>query len=64
LEILQTGLYQLQTALGNIEPLYKELVNTPLEPEKMIDTDALESLIEASAQVVSINQVRQSLRVN
>jgi hypothetical protein len=61
LEVLQTNIYQLQTALGNIEPLYKDLLTTPLEPELMADVEQKES-ITAGAQVVSIKQGRQSLR--
>jgi len=60
LESLQTNIYQLQTALGNIEPLYKELLTTPLEPELMAEVEQKEQ----SAQVVSIKQGRQSLRGN
>lgn len=56
LEMLQTNLYQLQTALGNIEPLYREILNSPLEPELLADAEV--SAEKASAQVVSINQVR------
>lgn len=59
LEVLQTNIYQLQTALGNIEPLYKELLTTPLEPELMADIEQKESAV---AQVVSIKQGRQVLR--
>lgn len=62
LEILQTNLYQLQTALGNIEPLYQELLSTPLEPELLADAESQDSMTAARAQVVSINQMRQSLR--
>ncbi|HEY0894446.1 MAG TPA: dynamin family protein [Cellvibrio sp.] len=63
LEVLQTNIYQLQTALGNIEPLYKELLTTPLEPELMADVEQKES-VTAGAPVVSIKQGRQSLRGN
>lgn len=59
LEALQTSLYQLQTALGNIEPLYKELLSAPLEPELVSDAEPV-----ARAQIVSINQVRQAQRIN
>lgn len=58
-EILQRNIYQLQAALANIEPLYKELLTTPLEPEFVAEAEPKES---ASAQVVSINQMRQSVR--
>jgi hypothetical protein len=63
LEVLQTNIYQLQTALGNIEPLYKELLMTPLEPEPMADPEQRDST-EARAQVVSISQGRQLVRGN
>ena len=61
LEVLQTNIYQLQTALGNIEPLYKELLMTPLEPELMTDAEQ-HAPQAAGAQVVSIKLGRQSLR--
>lgn len=61
LESLQTNIYQLQTALGNIEPLYGELLAAPLEPELMADVEQKEP-VAAGGQVVSINQGRQSLR--
>lgn len=61
LESLQTNIYQLQTALGNIEPLYKELLTTPLQPESMADVEPKAAAV-AGAQVVSINQGRQVLR--
>jgi len=63
LESLQTNIYQLQTALGNIEPLYKELLTTPLEPESMADAEQKASSV-AGAQVVSIKQGRQVVRGN
>jgi chromosome segregation ATPase len=63
LEVLQTNIYQLQTALGNIEPLYKELLTTPLAPELMTDAEQKES-VTSGAQVVSINQGRQLIRGN
>ena len=64
LEVLQTSLYQLQTALGNIEPLYREIIALPLEPELMTDeprADAVAASLQG-AQVVSITQGRQSAR--
>ncbi len=57
LEMLQTNLYQLQTALGNIEPLYREILNSPLEPELMADE---RKTVDSGAQVISINRLRQS----
>lgn len=56
-EMLQTNLYQLQTALGNIEPLYREILSVPLEPE-LLDDDQKNT--DSSARVVSINQLRQA----
>ena len=61
-EMLQTNLYQLQTALGNIEPLYREILAAPLEPELMADGEYKSG--ESSAQVISINQVRQAAQGN
>lgn len=61
LEVLRTNIYQLQTALGNIEPLYKELLTTPLEQELMVEAERKESLAKGG-QVVSIQNARQSLR--
>lgn len=63
LEVLQTNIYQLQTALANIEPLYKELLMAPLESEPMADREQIESTA-ARAQVVSISQGRQLVRGN
>ena len=60
LEVLKTNLYQLQTALVNIEPLYNEILTAPLEPESMADS-AVESQ-PSGAQIVSIKQGRQSAR--
>lgn len=62
LESLQTNLYQLQTALGNIEPLYREILSAPLEPELLVDADV--SAEKTTAQVVSIHQGRQLTRGN
>ena len=64
LELLQTNIYQLQTALGNIEPLYKELLSAPLEPELLADTAPQDALAAARAQVVSLSEARQSLRAH
>ena len=63
LESLQTNIYQLQTALGNIEPLYSELLAAPLEPELLADGEQKAPVV-AGAQVVPITQGRQSLRGN
>lgn len=40
LQTLQTNLYQLQSALMSIEPLYREILAEPLEPELMDDLPA------------------------
>ncbi len=57
-EVLQRNIYQLQTALGKIEPLYKELMTAPLEPESMVDLEPKDAM---SAQVVSISQGRHGV---
>ncbi len=64
LEILQTSLYQLQTALGNIEPLYREIMAVSLEPELLVDEPPAEAVTASlqGAQVVSISHGRQSTR--
>jgi replication fork clamp-binding protein CrfC len=41
LQTLRTNLYQLQSALMSIEPLYREILAEPLEPELMDDTLAM-----------------------
>jgi hypothetical protein len=64
LQLLQTNLYQLQSALGNIEPLFNEILSTPLEPELMADVEQQEAIATARAPVVSIKQGRQILRGN
>lgn len=51
LETLQTNAYQLQTALNQLEPLYQELISTPLQvprPETI-----------SGATVVSLTKARQ-----
>jgi len=58
LQTLQTNLYQLQSALASIEPLYREILAEPLEPELMDDVVQQSSTAAARAQVVSINQRR------
>lgn len=65
LESLQTNIYQLQSALGELDPLYIDVLNTPLTPELMADLESLSPAKQApSAQVVSLNQARQSIRNN
>jgi hypothetical protein len=62
MEALKTNLYQLQTALGNIEPLYQDILHSTLEPEPANEAGPSDLLV--GAQIVSINQGRQSLRAN
>lgn len=65
LESLQTNIYQLQSALSDLDPLYVDVLNTPLTPELMADLEALTPAVQTpSAQVVSLNQARQSIRNN
>jgi hypothetical protein len=61
LQSLQTNIYQLQSALTALEPLYLELVANPLHPELMDDTAVSDP---NRAQVVSIDQARQTIRNN
>jgi hypothetical protein len=61
LQNLQTNVYQLQSALAALEPLYQEIMSNPLHPELMEDTAAGDN---NRAQVVPIEQGRQSLRGN
>lgn len=58
LQILQTNLYQLQTALTSLEPLYHDLLAEPLEPELMGDVPHRNGVTGEAAQVVSLNQRR------
>lgn len=65
LESLQTNIYQLQSALSELDPLYIDVLNTPLTPELMADLESLTPAAQApSAQVVSLNQARQATRNN
>ncbi len=58
LESLQTDIYQLQTALDGIEPLYRDLLTNPLLPEAQSDQAPQQALQDGGAQVVSIQQAR------
>lgn len=58
LHSLQTNLYQLQSALASIEPLYRELLAEPLEPELMQDLPAA----AAGARVLPFAKNKQQLR--
>jgi prefoldin subunit 5 len=59
IESLQTNIYQLQTALGSLEPLYQEIISAPLV------SDASEKLAEIrSGQVVSLVEARRAARGN
>lgn len=59
LEVLKTNLYQLQTALADIEPLYQDILSSTLEPELDAagDEQATQFSERQQAQVVSINRV-------
>ena len=59
IESLQTNIYQLQAALNSLEPLYQEIVSTPL------DQDLEENLaMIRGGQVISLLEARHSSRVN
>lgn len=57
LQSLQTNLYQLQSALTTIEPLYREILTEPLDPV-LINEHLSETSITGTGQVVSIKQLR------
>ncbi len=57
IETLQTNIYQLQSALNNLEPLYQEIISAPLE------SDASEKLAHLrNNQVVSLLEARKAAR--
>jgi hypothetical protein len=56
LQNLQTNLYQLQTALLSIEPLYREILAEPLEPELMDDAP----IAQPGARVVPFAKTKQA----
>jgi hypothetical protein len=57
IESLQTNIYQLQTALSRLEPLYQEIISAPLE------NDASEKLASLrNNQVVSLLEARKAAR--
>jgi len=59
IESLQTNVYQLQSALGALDPLYQEIISAPLVE------DASEKLARLrSQQVVSLIEARQAARGN
>lgn len=59
IESLQTNIYQLQSALSSLEPLYQEIISAPLV------NDASEKLaVIRSGQVVSLLEARKAARVN
>jgi hypothetical protein len=59
IESLQTNIYQLQSALGSLEPLYQEIISAPLV------NDASEKLaVIRSGQVVSLLEARKAARTN
>ena len=56
-ESLQTNIYQMQAALTQLEPLYREVMKSPLD-------DALEAkpAADAGATIVSLSEARQASR--
>lgn len=59
IESLQTNIYQLQSALSSLEPLYQEIISAPLV------NDASEKLaVIRSGQVVSLLEARKAARTN
>jgi Dynamin family len=59
IESLQTNIYQLQSALSSLEPLYQEIISAPLVE------DASEKLaVIRSGQVVSLLAARKAARAN
>ena len=64
LHSLQTNIYQLQTALSDLEPLYRAFLSEPLTPELMDDAAPVTKGRDARAQVVSLDHARQNARSN
>lgn len=59
IESLQTNIYQLQSALSSLEPLYQEIISAPLV------NNASENLaVIRSGQVVSLLEARKAARAN
>lgn len=63
---LQANIDELHMALGKLEPLYMDVLNTPLTPEALVELEpsasALASVSVASAQVVSLDEARHTIR--
>jgi replication fork clamp-binding protein CrfC len=59
LQTLQTNLYQLQSALASIEPLYRDILAEPLEPELMDDVPMPSS--KPAARVLPFAKTKQAL---
>ncbi|WP_244904591.1 dynamin family protein [Cellvibrio mixtus] len=62
LQTLQTNLYQLQSALASIEPLYREILAEPLEPELMDDAPVVAP--KPVARVLPFAKSKQVLQGN
>lgn len=56
-ESLQTNIYQLQAALTQLEPLYREVTAAPLD-----DAVEMSAAADTGATVVSLNEARQASR--
>jgi hypothetical protein len=60
IEGLQTNIYQLQAALAQLEPIYQEIISTPLRVPSA-DASGVSATGDArGATVVSLNQARQA----
>lgn len=56
-ESLQTNIYQMQAALAQLEPLYQEVIASPLD-----ETMDIPATPEAGATIVSLREARQASR--
>ena len=59
IESLQTNIYQLQAALGSLEPLYQEIISAPL-----VNNASEKLAVIRSGQVVSLLEARKAARTN
>ena len=59
IESLQTNIYQLQAALGSLEPLYQEIISAPL-----VNNASEKLAVIRSGQVVSLLDARKAARTN
>ena len=59
IESLQANIYQLQSALGSVEPLYQEIISAPL-----VNSASENLAVIRSGQVVSLLDARKAARLN